>query len=51
MKVADKLNNGFNTNLLTLAVQGTKNRRWELKRDNLSPCYTTRISDIIKVKI
>ena len=49
MKVVDRLNSGFNRNNLTLAVQGGR-RKWKLKQELLSPCYTTRLSDIINIK-
>jgi DNA polymerase V len=48
MKVVDSLNRGFVTNGIRLAVQG--NAMNYLKRDLLSPCYTTKLSDLIKVK-
>lgn len=49
MKVVDRLNSGFNRNNLTLAVQGGR-RKWKLKQELLSPCSTTRLSDIINIK-
>lgn len=49
MVVVDKLNNGFTRNSLALAVQGG-NRKWKLKQELLSPCYTTKLSDVIKIK-
>ena len=48
MQVVDHLNRGFVTNGLRLAVQGDAMNY--LKRDLLSPCYTTKWSDIIKIK-
>lgn len=49
MKVIDKLNSGFTKNNLTLAIQGG-HRKWKLKQELLSPCYTTQLSDIIMIK-
>lgn len=49
MEVVDRLNSGFSRNNLSLAVQGGQ-RRWKLKQELLSPCYTTRLSDIINIK-
>lgn len=49
MQVADRLNSGFNRNSLSLAVQGGR-REWKLKQERLSPCYTTKLNDIIKIK-
>lgn len=48
MEVVDKLNSGFTRNNLTLAIQGG-HRKWKLKQELLSPCYTTRLTDIIKI--
>lgn len=49
LKVVDRLNSGYNRNALSLAVQGG-GRKWKLKQENLSPCYTTKLSDVIKVR-
>lgn len=49
MKVVDNLNSGFARNKLTLAIQGT-DKAWNLKRELLSPCYTTKLSDVIRIK-
>lgn len=49
MEVADRLNNGFTRNSLTLAVQGG-GRKWKLRQELLSPCYTTRLADVIKIR-
>ena len=37
-------------NKVKLAVQGT-GRKWKLRQEKLSPCYTTRFSDILEVRI
>lgn len=49
MSVVDQLNDGFKKNNLRLAVQEGC-RRWRLKQEKLSPCYTTRISDVLHFK-
>lgn len=49
MKVVDNLNKGFTRNVLNLAIQGT-NKTWTLRRELLSPCYTTKLSDVIRLK-
>lgn len=49
MSVVDQLNDGFKKNNLKLAVQ-EGSRRWRLKQEKLSPCYTTRISDVLHFK-
>lgn len=48
MAVLDKLNSGFVVNDLKLAIQGN-NRKWKLKQELLSGCYTTNIKDIIRI--
>ncbi len=35
---------------IKLVVQD-KGRGWKLKQDKLSPCYTTRFTDILEVRI
>lgn len=49
MAVVDQLNDGFKRNNLRLAVQ-EGDRKWRLRQEKLSPCYTTRISDILHFK-
>lgn len=49
MKVVDMLNCGFTQNMLHLANQ-SPDKNWNLKREMLSPCYTTKLSDVIRIK-
>lgn len=49
MAVVDQLNDGFKRSNLRLAVQ-EGDRKWRLKQEKLSPCYTTRISDVLHFK-
>lgn len=49
MTVIDELNSGQIRNRVGLAVQGTGIRKWKLKQEHLSPCYTTQLSDILSV--
>jgi len=37
-------------NTVRLAVQGYKQKH-RLRADHLSPCYTTRVSDVCKINI
>ncbi|KAB2868453.1 MAG: Y-family DNA polymerase [Bacteroidales bacterium] len=48
-KVTDSLNAKYGRDKLKLAVQGNK-KEWKLKQEKLSPCFTTRWEDILKVK-
>ncbi|MFV0626189.1 MAG: Y-family DNA polymerase [Alphaproteobacteria bacterium] len=50
MQMVDKINNEYHSGVVKLAVQGFVGE-WLLKRENLSPNYTTKLADIIKVKI
>jgi DNA polymerase V len=50
MKTMDKLNARFGNGTVQIASAGT-NKQWKLKREMLSPCYTTSLRDIIKVKV
>lgn len=49
MKVIDELNSGLIKNQVSLAVQGTGVRKWKLRQEHLSPCYTTQLSDVLKI--
>lgn len=49
MKVMDKTNTQYGRNTLKLAAQGD-GQRWKIRQEYLSPCYTTRLSDLPKVK-
>ena len=46
----DKINATMGKNKVKLAVQGN-GRKWKLKQEKLSPCYTTRFTDILEVVI
>lgn len=49
MDVIDELNNGLVKSRVGLAVQGTGTRKWKLKQECLSPCYTTQLSDVLSI--
>lgn len=49
MKAIDTLNDGFGTNKVRSAAQGY-GKKWKLKNEQLSPCYSTKLTDIIEVK-
>lgn len=51
MQAMDRINRSFGgKELVKIASQGYGNR-WKLRQLKLSPCYTTRISDILTIKI
>ena len=49
MQAMDKLNASFGRQKVKIAAQGF-DRKWKLKNEKLSPCYTTNINDILTVK-
>jgi DNA polymerase V len=46
----DRLNRLNGRDTIRSAQQGFDNQNWKMKQENLSPKYTTRLSDIIRVK-
>lgn len=49
MVAVDKLNDGYGRMKVRLAVNGF-DRKWHLRQEKLSPCYTTRMSDLLRIK-
>lgn len=47
MSVIDKINRQYG-HVINLAAQG-KDKDWSMKRENLSPSYTTKWADILRV--
>ncbi|MFP5040490.1 Y-family DNA polymerase [Parasediminibacterium sp. JCM 36343] len=50
MKSLDACNKAFGKDLVRFATQGY-NRKWKLKQERLSPCYTTDINQILTIRI
>ena len=50
MNAMDDINRKMGRNKVRLAVQGF-DRKWRLKQEKLSPCYTTRFEDVLEVEI
>jgi DNA polymerase V len=50
MQAMDHINQTMGRHKVRLAVQGF-DRKWRLKQEKLSPCYTTRFSDMLNVKL
>jgi DNA polymerase V len=48
--VIDKINRTMGRDKLRIATQGF-DRKWRMRQEQLSPCYTTRWNDLLKVKI
>ncbi|MEJ7626828.1 MAG: Y-family DNA polymerase [Ferruginibacter sp.] len=49
MQVFDKVNTKFGKGLLRYAAQGY-NKKWKLRQQKLSPCYTTDINEVPVIK-
>lgn len=50
MEVIDRLNDKYHKSV-RLAVQGTDTTpKWHLRQENLSPCYTTDLKDILPIR-
>jgi len=50
MTAMDTINDRYGTHKLRVAAQGY-GRKWKMKNEQLSPCYSTRLSDIIELKL
>ncbi len=47
----DALNQKLGRNVLRQAIQGSDNNTWKLRCENLSPAYTTRMSDVLEINV
>lgn len=50
MHTLDKINGNMGRDVLKLSSSGINNK-WKIGKESLSPCYTTRWSDILKVRV
>lgn len=50
MNCVDKINSKYGRNTLSIVKGLESGDYWQMKREKLSPCWTTRISDIPKIK-
>lgn len=50
MQAMDKLNNRFGRDVVKIASQGS-GRKWKLRQEKLSLCYTTRWNEILTLKV
>jgi len=49
MESFDQINTNYGSDLVRFAAQGY-NKRWKLKQERLSPCYTTRLKDVYVIR-
>lgn len=50
MHTLDSLRERYGHYAVKYAAQGTGESSWQLRQENLSPCYTTRLSDLIRAR-
>jgi DNA polymerase V len=50
MQTVDRINRSLGKEIVRSAVQGFE-RKYRLKAEHCSPCYTTRLQEILKIKI
>ena len=50
MSVIDKMNKSYGTNKIKFASQSL-GRQWKMRQERLSPSYTTRIREVITIKV
>lgn len=50
MKAYDTINNKMGRDTVRLTVQGY-DRKWKMRQEQLSPCYTTRITELLEVNV
>ena len=50
MQAIDAVNDSYGRMKVRFAVNGFE-REWKLKQERLSPCYTTRMNELLRVKV
>ena len=50
MQTLDRINGNMGRDILKLSSSGINNK-WKIGKERLSPCYTTRWSDILSIKV
>jgi DNA polymerase V len=50
MRSFDQINNTIGKDMVRIASQGFE-RKWKLRQEKLSPCYTSKWSDLLTIKI
>ena len=45
----DNINSRYGSSTLKIASEGIE-KIWKMKRENVSPCYTTRFEELVEVK-
>ncbi len=50
MAAADKLNFYYGRGTVRPATAGIQ-QKWQMRRDRMSPCYTTRLADVPRARL
>ena len=50
MNTMDRINERYGSSTIRLASEGIE-KSWRMRRESVSPCYTTRFDDLVKVKL
>ena len=50
MNTMDRINGRYGSSTIRLASEGTE-KSWRMRRESVSPCYTTNFDDLVEVKI
>ncbi|WP_299823363.1 Y-family DNA polymerase [uncultured Pontibacter sp.] len=51
MHTLDNLNKRYGQAIVKSAAQGSNKASWLLRKEHISPCYTTRLSDVITARL
>ena len=49
MNTMDRINSRYGSSTLKIASEGIE-KVWKMKRENVSPCYTTSFEELVEVK-
>ena len=50
MYTLDRINERYGSSTIRLASEGVE-KSWRMRRENVSPCYTTRFDDLVEAKL
>ena len=50
MNIIDRINGRYGSSTIRLASEGIE-KSWRMRRESVSPCYTTNFDDLVEVKI
>ena len=50
MQAIDAVNDSYGRMKVRFAINGFE-RKWKLKQERLSPCYTTRMNELLRIDV